>query len=379
METANIPFIDLRKQYEHIKEDLGARIHKVMSSFAFIQGPEVKELEGLLAEYVGVPEVISCANGTDALSLPLLAYNLAPGDAVFCPTFTFIATSEVVSLRGATPIFVDVDPKTFNMDPEDLKKKIQKARADGEFIPKVIITVDLFGLPANYPAIEKIAEEFDLIVLEDAAQGFGGRIGQKKAGSFGKVSGTSFFPAKPLGCYGDGGAIFTEDKELADILRSLRSHGQGKEKYEHQRVGLNSRLDSMQAAILLSKLKVFPEELDKRQKVAERYTKQLKDIVDTPVVPKNYLSSWAQYTIKVPAEKRDKIVSFMKGKGVPTMIYYPKALHLQPAYRKGLRKIGECPKAEKLCSEVLSLPMHPYLDIKDQDYIINTLIDALKE
>jgi dTDP-4-amino-4,6-dideoxygalactose transaminase len=328
---------------------------------------------------VGTEEAVTCANGTDALFLALMAGGVKPGDAVFCPTFTFIATAEVISLRGATPVFLDSDPETFNMDPGDLRKKIVATRKKGDLVPRLVIAVDLFGLPADYPAIRKVADEFDLLVLEDAAQGFGGRIGEERACAFGDMSATSFFPAKPLGCYGDGGAVFTKDKGTGEILRSLRSHGQGKEKYDHARVGMNSRLDTLQAAILLAKLKVFPEELEARQRVAERYSRALSGDVIAPVVPAGYLSSWAQYTVRVPggAERRDELAGRMREKGIPTMVYYPKPLHLQPAYAAGAVSAGDCPEAEKLCGEVLSLPMHPYLDEKDQDGVIEALKKSL--
>ena len=377
MDTPSLPFIYLKKQYERIKGSLYKRLSKVLSSAGFIMGPEVAELEAALAEYAGVPEAVACANGTDALTLPLRALDIKPGDAVFCPSFTFIATAEVISLRMAAPVFVDSDPDPFNMDPEDLKRKIRALRRTGELIPKGVITVDLFGLPADYPAISAIAEEHGLWVLEDAAQGFGGRIGEKRAGSFGLAAGTSFFPAKPLGCYGDGGAVFTGDKGLAGLLRSLRLHGQGRDKYEHARVGMNSRLDSLQAAVLLEKLLVFPDELELRQKAAARYAELLGGRVACPVVPEGCLSSWAQYTVKVPQDRRDRIIAALKAKGIPAMVYYPKPLHLQPAYFSGGGESGRCPFAEKLAGEVLSLPMHPYLEPGDQERVAAALLEEL--
>ncbi|MDR2338862.1 MAG: DegT/DnrJ/EryC1/StrS family aminotransferase [Deltaproteobacteria bacterium] len=379
MEYPQLAFIDLKRQYERIKGDLSPRLEKVLSSAAFIQGPDVRELEEELAAYVKVRHAVTCANGTDALTLPLLAWDLRPGDAVFCPTFTFIATSEVVSLRGATPVFVDVDPVTFNMDPKDLENKIRLLRSAGEYVPRAVITVDLFGLPADYDAIRKVAEAHDLLILEDAAQGFGGRIGEREAGSFGNAGATSFFPAKPLGCYGDGGAVFTDDPALAEALRSLRAHGQGSDKYEHVRIGQNSRLDTLQAAVLLSKLKAFPEELELRQRAAKGYEERLSGIVTTPKVPKGFLSSWAQYTVRVPSGQRGRIAASMKARGVPTMVYYPRPVHLQPAYRPFGGRKGDCPVAEALSSEVLSLPMHPYLTEADQDQVAGALKAALSE
>ncbi|MDR2459791.1 MAG: DegT/DnrJ/EryC1/StrS family aminotransferase [Deltaproteobacteria bacterium] len=376
--ASSLAFIDLKKQYNEIKDDLAQRLHKVIDSCAFIQGPYVAELEEALANYVGVPHAITCANGTDALTLPLLALELKPLDAVFCPTFTFIATAEVISLRGAAPVFVDVDPVTFNMCPKDLEQKIVLLRESGQYIPKGIICVDLFGLPADYPAIEAIAKKYNLFILEDAAQGFGSRIGEKIAGSFGQVAGTSFFPAKPLGCYGDGGAVFTSDGELAKVLRSLKSHGQGKDKYEHQRVGMNSRLDTLQAGVLLAKLKVFPQELQLRQKAASLYNERLADIVEVPSIPPGYLSAYAQYTVKLKRGQRDRVQAQLKDQGIPTMVYYPKPLHKQPAYAYGAARVGECPIAENLSEVVLSLPMHPYLEESDIDRVTDALKAAIK-
>jgi dTDP-4-amino-4,6-dideoxygalactose transaminase len=308
-----------------------------------------------------------------------MAWGIGPGDAVFCPTFTFIATAEVVSLRGAVPVFVDVDPVTFNIDAGDLERKVKAVEAEGRLRPRLVITVDLFGLPADYIAVESVASRHGMKVLEDAAQGFGGRIGESRAGTFGAASSTSFFPAKPLGCYGDGGAVFTPDGELADVIRSLRGHGAGADRYRHVRVGLNSRLDTLQAAILLSKLAAFPGELDARQEAAARYGELIGDLAETPVVPQGYLSSWAQYTVKVPPARRDAIQARMKDLGVPTMVYYPRPLHLQPAYLPLGGKPGDCPCSERMCGEVLSLPMHPYLDKATQERVVSALASALKD
>jgi dTDP-4-amino-4,6-dideoxygalactose transaminase len=379
VEYPQLAFIDLKKQYEVIKDDLRPRLDKVLERTAFIGGEEVKALEEGLMAYTGVKHVISCANGTDALILPLMAWDIRPGDALFCPAFTFIATSEVVSLRGGTPIFVDVDPLTFNMDVGDLERKIQIVRKGGEYIPRAVITVDLFGLPADYKPISEVAKAHGLLVLEDAAQGFGGEIGGVPAGNFGDAAATSFFPAKPLGCYGDGGAVFTNDSELRETLSSIKSHGAGSHKYEHVRIGQNSRLDTLQAAVLLSKLKAFPEELKLRQEKARGYDSRLSGVVEIPRVPEGFLSSWAQYTVKVAPEKRDSIMAHMKERGVPTMIYYPLPLHLQKAYRAYGGRQGDCPVAERLCREVLSLPMHPYLTDVEQDQVADALKSALEK
>ncbi|MDR3154062.1 MAG: DegT/DnrJ/EryC1/StrS family aminotransferase [Deltaproteobacteria bacterium] len=373
-----LPFIDLKRQLEAIRGDLEPRLAKVLASAAFIQGPEVKELEEALSAFTGGTEAVSCANGTDALTLPLLAWGAGPGDAVFCPAFTFIATAEVASLRGASPVFVDVDPVTFNMDAADLGRKIEKVKAGGALRPFCVVTVDLFGLPADYAAIKKAADAFSLPILEDAAQGFGGAIGQVRAGNFGAAAATSFFPAKPLGCYGDGGAVFTRDPSLASALRSLRVHGAGADRYEHARVGMNSRLDTLQAAVLLAKLKAFPAELASRQRAAARYAELLGDAVETPVVPDGFYSAWAQYTVKIPGGRRDLVQARLKERGIPSMIYYPRPLHLQPAYLPLGGRPGDCPAAERLCAEALSLPMHPYLDDETQVRVAEALRDALK-
>ncbi|MDR1677105.1 MAG: DegT/DnrJ/EryC1/StrS family aminotransferase [Deltaproteobacteria bacterium] len=374
-----MPFIDLKKQYQKLEPQLTKALQDAVSSFKFILGPEVKKLEEALAEYVGAGECICCANGTDALTLPLLAWDVGPGEAVFCPTFTFFSTAEVVSLRGATPVFVDINPLTYNIDPKSLEEQIQEVLKQGKLKPRAIIPVDLFGLPYNYEAVAGIADRYGLVILEDAAQGFGGIYGGKNAGTLGQVGTTSFFPAKPLGCYGDGGAVFTDNAELAEIIRSSRTHGTGGHRYEHVRLGLNSRLDTLQAAILLVKLDAFPDELDLRQEVALRYERALVGLVPSaPVVPGGRLSSWAQYTIRVPAAHRQFIMDHMKSLGVPTMIYYPKCLHLQPVFAHLGGCPGDLPTAEKASAEVLSLPMHPYLTASDQDRIAAALYEALE-
>ncbi|MDR1608906.1 MAG: DegT/DnrJ/EryC1/StrS family aminotransferase [Deltaproteobacteria bacterium] len=357
------PFIDLKAQFLALRPQIEKALVNVAAATQFIGGPEVGQLEKALAAFVGGGEVIGCANGTDALTLPLLAWEVGPGDAVFCPSFTFVATAEVVALRGATPIFVDVDPQTYNLSPEDLERKIQLVFKKGRLKPKVVIPVDLFGLPADFPAIKAIAKKFDILVLEDAAQGFGGEIFGQKAGLLADAGATSFFPAKPLGCYGDGGAVLVRDPHLAEVIRSSRSHGQGSSKYEHVRLGVNSRLDTLQAAILLEKLSVFPNELEARQKVAQGYNELLSDQIIKPVVPEGYYSAWAQYTVRVPAQLRSGLIQYLKEAGVPANIYYPLGLHQQPYYKQlaGKDFDASCPETEKAALEVLSLPMHPYL------------------
>ncbi len=352
-------FIDLKAQYQHLKEKIDKRIADVLAHGKYIMGPEVQEFEEKLAEYVGVKHAITCANGTDALTLSLMVLEIKEGDAVFCPTFTFFATAEVISFANATPVFVDSNEQTFNICPIDLEKRIQQTILEGKLKPKAIIAVDLFGLPANYPEIEAIAKKYDLKLIEDAAQGFGGSINEKKAGSFGDIATTSFFPAKPLGCYGDGGAIFTDNDEYAKLLRSYRVHGKGSDKYDNVRIGMNSRLDTIQAAILLEKLAEFPRELINRNKAAVNYETELASIYNTPQVPSGYSSSWAQYTLV--DENRDVIMAQYKGKGVPTVVYYGTCMHQQTAFSNLDYQQGDFPIAERLCKQVFSLPMHPYL------------------
>lgn len=372
-------FRDLKKQYETLKSSIDVSIQNVINNTAFISGPQVKELEDQLASYVGRKHCITCGNGTDALSMVLMAWDIKPGDAVFVPDFTFFATGEVVSFEGATPIFVDVKEDTFNMDPGKLEDAIQAVRTEGKLTPKLIIPVDLFGLPAEYQEILKIAEKYEMKILEDGAQGFGGMLGSKRACSFGDASITSFFPAKPLGCYGDGGAIFTDSDEMAAYLESIRVHGKGSYKYENIRIGWNSRLDTLQAAIMLPKLKAFQEyELENVNLAAGIYTEQLKEIVKTPIVPKGYLSSWAQYTIQLKDEKeRNGLQEYLKSKGIPSMIYYPIPMHCQRAFDE-LKLYQECLVTEKLCKTVLALPMHPYLNSKEQGAVINEIQKFLK-
>ena len=373
-------FRDLAKQYQVLKRDIDNAMLSVASGAHYIMGPQVKELEQELAAYTGVKHCLTCANGTDALTLALKAFGIGQGDAVFVPDFTFFASAEVVALEGATPIFVDVDDTTFNIDVVSLEKAIQQTLAEGKLTPKVIVAVDLFGLPANYPLVKAMAQKYNLLILEDGAQGFGGSINGQKACSFGDIATTSFFPAKPLGCYGDGGAIFTNNDEWAQLMNSYRVHGKGTDKYDNVRIGLNSRLDTMQAAILQVKLHAFDKEVESVNKAARQYTELLKDYVKTPVIPENFGSSWAQYTIQLPTEaKRNALQAALKEAGIPSMVYYPKPMHLQTAFANAQWSMvnGQCPTAERLCSTVLSLPMHPYLESSDIELISSTLIASL--
>ncbi len=357
-------FIDLKKQYEILKQEIDANIQAVLDDGHYIMGAAVSELEKELADYIGVKHCITCANGTDALSLALMAWDIKSGDAVFVPSFTFYATAEVVSLIGATPIFIDSDPRTFNIDVIHLRSMIENVIKEGKLTPRAIIPVDLFGQPAEYEEIMKIAKDYNLLVLEDGAQGFGGSINGKKACSFGDISTTSFFPAKPLGCYGDGGAVFTDSDVYYEKLVSLRVHGKGSYKYDNVRVGLNSRLDTLQAAILLPKLHAFNDyELNRRNEIADIYNHELNDIVITPLVKENMQSSWAQYTILLNDEQeRNELQQYLKSKGIPSMIYYPKPLHMQSVYKDHIVYSEDLKNAENLSRKCLSLPMHPYLE-----------------
>jgi dTDP-4-amino-4,6-dideoxygalactose transaminase len=373
-----VEFIDLGAQMARIKTGLDARIQKVLTDRNFIMGPEVAELEAALSVFCGAPRpALTCSNGTDAISLVLMARGIGPGDAVFVPTFTFAATAETVALQRATPVFVDVLPETFNMDPESLKDAIVVAKAAG-LKPRAVITVDLFGLPSDYETIEPIAAEAGLDLICDAAQGFGGIHKGRKVGTIGLATTTSFFPAKPLGCYGDGGAVFTADTELGGVMASLRVHGKGSDKYDNVRIGLNARLDTMQAAILLEKLAIFGDEIDKRNAVASRYTEALSasNQILCPLIPHGLVSSWAQYTIRLDPAKRDAVSAAMKAKGVPTVVYYPRPLHEQTAYRHfpGAKNLD---MASLLSKEVLSLPMHPYLTAENQNRVCEALLEAV--
>jgi dTDP-4-amino-4,6-dideoxygalactose transaminase len=373
-------FRDLKKQYQVLKKEIDSGVLDAMASGAFILGRPVGELEGKLADYTGRKHCVAVANGTDALQLSLMAYDVGPGDAVFTSDFTYFASAGSASILGATPVLVDIDLATFNMSAEDLERQIRAVLAEGKLKPRFIVPVDLFGLPADYSRILPIAEHYGLRILEDGAQGFGGAIKGKRACSFGDISTTSFFPAKPLGCYGDGGAIFTDDDEIDARLRSLRAQGKSPEdKYDNREIGMNSRLDTLQAAVLLPKLKAFEDyELDAVNRVADAYTAALKDKVVTPLVPDGFLSSWAQYTILLEnRQERDRVQKAMKDRGIPTMVYYPRGLHQQAAYRwMGLRD-EDYPNTVKAAGCVLSLPMHPYLEEAEQKMIIESLLEVL--
>lgn len=373
-------FRDLKAQYNKYKNEIDSAIQEVINNTNFIGGKEVNTLEKRLAEYVGVNHCITCANGTEAMTLLMMAWDIKEGDAVFVPDFTFFSTGEIVSFRGATPIFVDVDRDTFNVDTTKLEKAINKVLDEGKLTPKVIIPVDLFGLPANHIEIERIAQKYNLRVLEDAAQGFGGSINGKKACSFGDAATTSFFPAKPLGCYGDGGAIFTNDDNLAELLNSFKVHGKGDNKYDNVRIGVNSRLDSIQAAVLNVKLTAFIEhELEDVNRVYRIYTEKLKAIVETPVIPEGYVSSFAQYTIKLKnKEERDALQTKLKEEGIPSMVYYVKPMHRQGAFAEYEYDDNDFEMTNELCDTVLSLPMHPYLSEEDAQVVVKIIENHIK-
>jgi UDP-2-acetamido-2-deoxy-ribo-hexuluronate aminotransferase len=386
-----IAFIDLAAQQQVIREKVEKRIATVLDHGRYILGPEVGELEKKLADFAGVKHCIGVSSGTDALLMALMAKGIGPGDAVFTTPFTFIATAEVISLLGATPVFVDIDSRTFNIDPELLALAIKAVRdcdpsvyplpsaADGsplKLVPKAIIAVDLFGLPADYDPLMELARQHDLFVVEDAAQGFGGIYKGRPAGSLAHVGTTSFFPAKPLGCYGDGGAIFTDDDEIADISRSIRVHGKGVDKYDNIRIGLNARLHTMQAAILLPKLEIFPTEIEERQRVAKHYSAgfQGSNLI-VPYIPEGLQSVWAQYSLV--CQDREAIQGNLREKGIPTAVYYGKPLHLQPAYQDLRYKKDDMPHSERISENIFSLPMHPYLSGHDIDQIIQAVLGAL--
>ena len=360
-------FRDLKKQYQVLKKDIDPAMIQVATDCNFINGQQVKELERELADYVGVKHCITCANGTDALTMAMMAWDIKEGDAVFVPDFTFFSSGEIVAHAGAAPVFVDVDLDTFNISEESLIVQIENVIKEGKLRPRAIVAVDLFGLPADFSALKKIADKYDLLLLEDGAQGFGSSIDGKKACSFGDISTTSFFPAKPLGCYGDGGAVFTDDDETAQLLESIRIHGKGDGKYDNVRIGLNSRLDTIQAAILSIKLKAFRDyELRDINQAAQLYTEKLKDIVKTPIIPDGFYSSWAQYTIQLEnRETRNKIQQDLKAKDIPSMIYYQKPMHKQGAFGGQAGSDELFPNTIKLCDTVLSLPIHPYITEED--------------
>lgn len=372
-------FRDLKKQYQALKAQIDEAMTRVAAGAHYIGGPEVKELEAALADYVGVKHCISCANGTDAMQLALMAWGIGPGDAVFVPDFTFFSSAEVVAAVGATPVFIDVKKESFNIDTEDLERAIAEVEGEGKLRPKAVIGVDLFGQPADWPRISEIAERHGLRTLEDGAQGFGGRIGQKKACSFGDIGTTSFFPAKPLGCYGDGGAIFTDSDEWAALAESYKVHGKGAEKYDNVRIGMNSRLDTLQAAILQVKLRAFADyELTDVNTAASKYDSLLAGTagVITPAVPEGFTSSWAQYTIRLKDRStRDALQAALKAEGIPSMVYYPTPMSGQTAFR-GLAS-RRCPNAAELCATVLSLPVHPYITENEQTTVTNAIKKAL--
>ena len=380
-------FRDLPKQYEVLKPQIDEAMIKVASSAKFISGPEVRELESKLAEYVGVKHCITCANGTDAISIAMRVWGIGKGDVVFVPDFTFFSSGECPADEGATPIFVDVDQRTFNIDPLKLEEAIVRVISEGKYNAKAVVVVDLFGLPADFVSIRKICDKYGLLLLEDGAQGFGGSINGKRACSFGDIATTSFFPAKPLGCYGDGGAIFTDNDEWADLIKSICVHGKDTSnpndpnaKYNNIRLGKNSRLDTIQAAILIPKFKAFVDyELNDINKVADLYTSKLADTdLVLPVIPDNFYSSWAQYTVQIPENiDRSKIQAELKDAGIPSMVYYAKPMHLQGAFAGTDSAKADCAVTEKLCRTVLSLPIDPYKTENDIDLVVKVLKNAL--
>ena len=374
--AGEIPFIDLGAQRRRLGQSVDDAILKVVNHGAYVMGPEIAALEAQLSAFCGARHALSCANGTDALGLILMAKGVKAGDAVLCPSFTFAATGEVVAWMGATPVFVDILDDTFNLDPASLENAVVTARRLG-LNPVGLISVDLFGLPADYDAIEPICAREGLWLLSDAAQSFGATYKGRKVGTVGMATATSFFPAKPLGCYGDGGAVFTDDDELADVMRSLRVHGQGADKYDNVRIGINGRLDTIQAAILIEKLKIFPDEIAARDRVARRYNELLRPMAIVPEVPRDLTSVWAQYTLRIRGFDRDAFQSDLKAAGIPTAVYYPKPLHRQTAYKSYPVAGNGLPVSERLAEEVVSLPMHPYLTEEVQDRIVRAVRDAL--
>ncbi len=370
-----IKFLDLEKQQQTIQKSLEKRIKNVLKNSRYIMGPDVLELEKNLKEFSNVEHAITCASGTDALILSMLALNIGYGDAVFCPSFTFPATAEAIVIIGAKPIFIDVGVDTFNICYDDLINKIENYDYDG-LKPKAIIAVDLYGLPANYEKLNKISKKYYLKIISDAAQSYGALYKGKRVGSLAEITCTSFFPSKPLGCYGDGGAVFTNNKIVKEKIESLKAHGKGKTKYEIVDIGLNSRLDTMQAAILLSKLEVFEWENNERNRLAKIYSNEINDFYSRPTVPKNTTSAWAQYTLRTV--NRDKVLSYLKKFSIPTMIYYPIPMHRQPAYVKYLPNLQLLPNSDKICNQVFSIPIHPYLSELEQEYIIEKINQASK-
>jgi dTDP-4-amino-4,6-dideoxygalactose transaminase len=374
--SSPVPFVDLEAQRRRLGGRIDEAIARVLDHCQFIQGPEVRLLEADLGRFCGAREVITCANGTDALALVLMAKGLKAGDAVFCPSFTFAATAEVVAWFGATPVFVDVERETCNLDAASLEAGIATARQRG-LSPAGVIPVDLFGQPADYEAIEPVCARHRLWILADAAQSFGATYRGRRVGTIGDAAATSFYPSKPLGCYGDGGAVFTDDAALAAVIRSLRDHGFGSERYDHARIGMNSRLDTIQAAVLIEKLKILADEIEQRSAVVARYDAALADVVAPPVVRAGCVSAWAQYTVRVRDGRRDALAARLRAEGIPTAIHYPRPLHRQTAYR-GFPVAGNgLPVSEALAGEVISLPMHPYLEPPVQDRIVDAVRRAL--
>jgi dTDP-4-amino-4,6-dideoxygalactose transaminase len=376
LESAPIPFIDVAAQRRRLGRSIDDAVARVLAHCQFIQGPEVRTLEADLAAFCGARHVIACSSGTDALLLILMAWEIGPGDAVICPTFTFHATAEMVALLGATPVLADVQADTFNIDPESLQRAVATAKRLG-LEPRAVIPVDLFGLPADHDAIASIADAHGLAVLDDAAQSFGASYRGRRLGALATATATSFFPAKPLGCYGDGGAVFTDDDALASRIKSLRIHGEGVDKYDPVRVGINGRLDTIQAAVLIEKLKIFPEEIIARDKIAARYSAALADVAIVPRVGNESTSVWAQYTIRLAPGRRDALAAALKAEGIPTAIYYAKPLHRQQAYSGSPVADGGAPVSDRLAEEVISLPMHAYLEPAVQDRIVAAVKRAL--
>jgi dTDP-4-amino-4,6-dideoxygalactose transaminase len=376
LDPSPIPFIDVAAQRRRLGRLVDDAIARVLGHCQFILGPEVRTLEADLAAFCGARHAVSCASGTDALVMVLMARGIGPGDAVICPSFTFTATAEVVVLVGATPVFADVEEESFNLDPESLARACATAREHG-LRPKAVIPVDLFGRPADYAHIMPVARAEQLFVLDDAAQAFGATFGNRRIGAIGDATATSFFPAKPLGCYGDGGAVLTDDEELAGVMRSIRVHGEGRDKYDCARIGINGRLDTIQAAVLIEKLKIFPEEIAARERIARRYNAGLADVVNVPGLLAGATSVWAQYTIRLAPGRREAFAQALKQQGVPTAIYYPTPLHRQGPYRHYPLAAGGAPVSERLAEDVISLPMHAYLDEVTQDRIIAAVRGAL--
>jgi dTDP-4-amino-4,6-dideoxygalactose transaminase len=373
---APLPFIDIAAQRRRLGKRIDDAIARVVNHCQFINGPEVRELERDLSAFCGAKHSIGVSSGTDALVLVLMAYGIGKGDAVFCPAFTFSATAESIVLVGATPVFVDVLEETFNIDPASLARAIETATKLG-LTPKAVMAVDLFGLPADYDAIGRIAQKHDLKLIDDAAQSFGATYHNRKVGMLGDITATSFFPAKPLGCYGDGGAVFTDDDDMAALIMSLRNHGAGEDRYDNVRIGINGRLDTIQAAVLIEKLKIFAEEIETRDRVAKRYNELLGDIATVPQVPSGFGSVWAQYTIRLAAGQRDPFAATLRAQGIPTAQYYPKPTHRQTAYLSYPAADGGLPVTDRLAHEVISLPMHAYLDEPTQDRIVAAVRTAL--